>query len=501
MPLISNDSPLSSFSSLGLSQPLLKAIQQLGFEQPSPIQELAIPALLASEGDAVALAQTGTGKTAAFGLPLLQHLEAPRAYVQALILAPTRELAQQITSQLDELARYAQGLEVLTVFGGAPIGPQAKTARQNPAIIVATPGRLIDLMERRAVKLDQLRFLVLDEADEMLNMGFQEELERILTETPSEKATWLFSATMPAAVRKIAKRYLRDPQELHSSTGAEVNTDIAHHYALVHQRQKGAALGRFIDSAPHMRGLVFCRTKRETQELAEALLKRRYRADALHGDLSQPQRDRVMKRFREQELQVLVATDVAARGIDVNDLTHVFHHNLPDDAAFYTHRSGRTARAGKKGLSVVLLDHRDEYKLKRMAKQLGISFQQAAVPTAQDIKKEHLLRWHEEVAAMAPPMGISEDMWLAARERLDHLTREELLARLMQRELDHLSIQEVDDAPRPRQGGKGPKGFKGGKGPRGKKGRYADKWRQGPGKSHGGGRSKGGQKSFRKGKK
>lgn len=489
---------MSSFSSLGLSQPLLKAIQQLGFEQPSAIQSLAIPALLEKEGDAVALAQTGTGKTAAFGLPLLQYLAEPRGHVQALILAPTRELAQQITSQLDELARYVMDLEVLTVFGGAPIGPQAKTARQNPALIVATPGRLIDLMERGAVKLDRLRFLVLDEADEMLNMGFQEELERILTDTPSEKSTWLFSATMPAAVRKIARRYLKDPQELHSSTGVELNTGIEHQYALVHQRQKGAALGRFIDSAPDMRGLVFCRTKRETQELAEALLKRRYRADALHGDLSQPQRDRVMKRFRDQELQVLVATDVAARGIDVNDLTHVFHHNLPDDAAFYTHRSGRTARAGKKGLSVVLLDRRDSHKLNRMARQLGITFQPMEVPTAEDIKKEHLLRWHEAIALMEPPMGISEEMWKAARARLDHLSREELLARLMQRELDQLSIQEVDETPPAPNGGKGPKGFKGTPRPRGaKKGRYGDKWRKETGKNYSKGRKKGGNSARR----
>lgn len=344
------------------------------------MQEQAIPLLLQDERDLIGLAQTGTGKTAAFGLPLLQHIDPSERTTQALILAPTRELCQQTASQLKEFNRFQEGVNLLSVYGGTKISEQIKALRKPQHILIATPGRLIDLIGRGAVELKDLRYLVLDEADEMLNMGFKKELDRILSHTPSGKRTWSFSATMPPDIRKILNKYTKDPTELHVNRKDEVNNDIDHRYALVSRSDKADALMRFMDSHPEMRALVFCRTRRDTRNLAGALRKERYRVDALNGDLSQGQRDKVMKRFRSNGMQALIATDVAARGIDVNDLTHVFQFELPDDLPYYTHRSGRTARAGKKGTSIVLMENRDRGKLKRIEKKLGISFGTIEVP-------------------------------------------------------------------------------------------------------------------------
>lgn len=456
---------MSSFSSLGLSEPFLRAVEDLKFESPSEIQALAIPPLLEDPGDFIALSQTGTGKTAAFGLPLLQNFKPELQLTQGLILAPTRELAQQIAEQMEHFAKYIPSYRQVTVFGGAPITPQIKLAKKNPQLIIATPGRLVDLIERGAVSLQELQFLVLDEADEMLNMGFQDELERILKETPDKKHTWLFSATMPGAIRGMVKRYMKDPRELRVTKKDEVNKNIAHHYTLVSGRNKAPALGRFIDSDPQMRAVVFCRTKRDTQDLAEWLLQRSYRADALHGDMSQPQRDRVMRRFKANELQVLIATDVAARGIDVNDLTHVFHHSLPDDAAYYTHRSGRTARAGRQGLSIVLIGDKERYKVNRFAKQLGIEFSSLAIPSAEEVKHQLLAKVREDVVKMPPPLGITREMWEATKAELENLSREEIIARFLQRELNQLTLaseHDLNEKPGSRSGG-GPSKYKGGK--------------------------------------
>jgi ATP-dependent RNA helicase DeaD len=319
---------LESFDHLGLSAPILKAIGQLGFETPTEIQNQAIPVLLEGNRDFIGLAQTGTGKTAAFGLPLLDLLDPNESHIQALILAPTRELGQQIAQQMALFAGQIKGLKTVAVYGGASISDQMRQLRSPCHVVIATPGRLIDLAKRKALKLDQIKYLVLDEADEMLNMGFKEELDTILEFTPDTKQTWLFSATMPSEIRRMVKQYMEDPFEVRIDPGTSVNVNIEHQYALVRHTDKLEAMCRFLDLDPDLYGVVFCRTKRDTQNLAEDLLKEGYRADALHGDLSQHQRDRVMQRFKRRELQVLIATDVAARGIDVNDLTHVFHASI-----------------------------------------------------------------------------------------------------------------------------------------------------------------------------
>ena len=348
---------LSTFSDLGLSAPLLDAITSLGFETPTEIQEKAIPHLLGGDADFIGLAQTGTGKTAAFGLPLLDLLDPEADFTQAIVLAPTRELGQQIAEQLALFSGKQKGIRTLAVYGGANIVTQIKALKKTRHVVIATPGRLIDLVNRKAVNLEQVRYVVLDEADEMLNMGFKEELDTILGFTPEQKQTWLFSATMPKEIRRMVKDYMSDPFEVRIDPKTVVNTNIQHQYAVVHPKDKAEALTRFLDLDPELYGVVFCRTKMDTQKLAERLVKGGYRADAIHGDLSQAARDRVMMRFKQRDLQVLIATDVAARGIDVNDLTHVFHFALPNDQAYYTHRSGRTARAGKKGISMSLIVH------------------------------------------------------------------------------------------------------------------------------------------------
>jgi ATP-dependent RNA helicase DeaD len=357
---------LEQFQRLGLSQNVLQAIEQLGFETPTDIQAQAIPHLLSGERDFIGLAQTGTGKTAAFGLPLLERLDPAQPHVQALVLAPTRELGQQIAQQIELFAKYDKGIQTTAVYGGANIATQISQLRKPCQVVIATPGRLIDLAKRKAIALDQIECVVLDEADEMLNMGFKEELDTILAMTPDSKRTWLFSATMPKEIRRLVKQYMSDPYEVRIDPKTAVNEQIEHRYAMVRNADKAEALTRFMDLNEDLFGVVFCRTKRDTQELAEGLMKKGYRADALHGDLSQPQRDRVMKRFKLKHLQVLIATDVAARGIDVQDVTHVFHFNLPNDNAYYTHRSGRTARAGKKGVSIAFISRREKAIIGRM---------------------------------------------------------------------------------------------------------------------------------------
>jgi len=369
-----------TFNELGLRSQVVKAVTDMGFEQPTPIQLEAIPHLLKSKSDFVGLAQTGTGKTAAFGLPLVNRITESRKYPTGLIICPTRELCLQIAKDVQNYSKYEKASTVEAVYGGADIQRQIKNIRNGVAIIVATPGRLVDLIKRKAIQLNEVEVVVLDEADEMLNMGFKEDLDFILSATPKEKSTWLFSATMPAEVARIGKTYMTDPLEVSIGNKNEGNANIDHIYFTVKERDRYAALKRLIDFNPKIFGLVFCRTRRETQQVAEKLGKEGYSAEALHGDLSQAQRDRVMNLFRSRSIQLLVATDVAARGIDVDDITHVINYNLPDEVENYTHRSGRTARAGNTGESLVLINTREKYKINQIERIINQKFTAAEIP-------------------------------------------------------------------------------------------------------------------------
>ncbi|MBS1500491.1 MAG: DEAD/DEAH box helicase [Bacteroidetes bacterium] len=378
------------FIELGIRHEIVNAISDLGFENPTPIQEQSIPVLLSGSNDFVGLAQTGTGKTAAFGLPLLELLDFEENHPQALILCPTRELCLQITNDLKNYAKNTRNVHVVAVYGGASISEQLHQIRRGVQIVVATPGRMLDIIGRGAIDFSGVRYVVLDEADEMLNMGFQEDIDNILSETPADKKTWLFSATMPSEVRRIAKKYMDDPYELTMGTKNTGNENIDHEYYVVRARDKYAAFKRIVDFNPEIFGIVFCRTKIETQEIAESLIKDGYNADALHGDLSQQQRDKVMKRYRERSLQLLIATDVAARGIDVNDVTHVINYSLPDEIENYTHRSGRTARAGKTGVSISIINAKELGKIRQIEKTIGKRFVKVEIPTGFDVVEKQL---------------------------------------------------------------------------------------------------------------
>ena len=382
---------MKSFDALGLSGEVLEAVRQLGFETPTPIQEQAIPILLKGNTDFVGLAQTGTGKTAAFGLPLIELVNESDHTTQALILAPTRELSVQITTDLEKFAKAVKNLNIVTVYGGASISEQIRKVRRGAHIIVATPGRLIDLLSRKVVNLTTVKYVILDEADEMLNMGFKEDIDEILLTTPNEKNVWLFSATMPKEVREISKKYMNNPQELTMGERNVGNENIDHQYIMVDERDKYLALKRFVDYTPDIFALVFCRTKIDTQKIAEHLIKDGYNADSLHGDLTQQQRDRVMRSFKNKTLQLLVATDVAARGIDVSNITHVVHMNMPDEMEYYTHRSGRTARAGKKGISLAIVSRREIIRIQQVERSIKRKFTRTPIPTGDEICQKKIL--------------------------------------------------------------------------------------------------------------
>ncbi|GAA4929229.1 DEAD/DEAH box helicase [Mucilaginibacter defluvii] len=381
---------MNPFIQLGIRHDIVNAITELGFENPTPIQEQSIPVLLTGSNDFVGLAQTGTGKTAAFGLPLLELLDFDENYPQALVLCPTRELCLQITNDIKNYAKNVKNVNVVAVYGGASISDQLRQIKRGVQIVVATPGRMLDIINRKAIDFSQVKYVVLDEADEMLNMGFQEDIDSILSTTPDDKKTWLFSATMPSEVRRIAKKYMTDPFELTMGTKNTGNANIDHEYYVVRARDKYAAFKRIVDFNPEIFGIVFCRTKIETQEIAEALIKDGYNADSLHGDLSQQQRDKVMKRYRERSLQLLIATDVAARGIDVNDVTHVINYSLPDEIENYTHRSGRTARAGKTGVSIAIIHGKELGKIRQIERVIGKKFVKAEIPTGFDVCEKQL---------------------------------------------------------------------------------------------------------------
>lgn len=436
---------MSIFSELGLSEPLLRVLPELGFESPSPIQQQSIPLLTSEPIDFIGLAQTGTGKTAAFGLPLLDHVDSSDLTTQALIIAPTRELCQQIAAQLVAFAKYFPNLRIQTVYGGAPIGPQIKAIKSGVQIIVATPGRLIDLIDRNVVKIETVDIVVLDEADEMLNMGFKEDIDAILSHTPEDKATWLFSATMPSEIRSLIRKFMKNPVEVSVQSGNVVNKNIEHQYTVIRASDKVEVLRRFLDFQPDMLGIVFCRTKIDTQNLAVELTQSGYHAEALHGDLSQQQRDQVMKKFKAHAVRLLIATDVAARGIDVNDLTHVIHYSLPDDAEYYTHRSGRTARAGKTGISLALITHHDIRKIRFIEKKLGIGVKKVQVPEVSQILNSRLEHWADRVLETEVNASLDTKIHEKVVAMFAGLNQETLLAKLLSRQMELIGYKEVSN--------------------------------------------------------
>ena len=382
---------MSTFQELGLNEDLLQAITDLGFVKPSEVQEKAIPILLENESDLVALAQTGTGKTAAFGFPMLQKIDVNSRTTQGLILSPTRELCLQITNEMKQYGKYCKGLNVVAIYGGSSITDQARQVKKGAQIIVATPGRMKDMISRRLVDISKIEYSVLDEADEMLNMGFYEDITDILSHTPEEKNTWLFSATMPREVATIARNFMVDPQEITVGNKNESTSTVSHEYFLVNARDRYRALKRLADANPDIFSVIFCRTKRDTQKVAENLIEDGYSAGALHGDLSQNQRDLVMKSFRNKQIQMLVATDVAARGIDVDDITHVINYQLPDEIETYTHRSGRTGRAGKTGVSMVIVSKSEVRKIKSIERIINKKFEKKEIPDGMEICEVQLM--------------------------------------------------------------------------------------------------------------
>ncbi len=419
---------MNPFSQLGIRHDIVNAITDLGFENPTPIQEQSIPVLLTGSNDFVGLAQTGTGKTAAFGLPLLELLDFEENHPQALILCPTRELCLQITNDLKNYSKNMTNVNVVAVYGGANISDQLRQIKRGVQIVVATPGRMLDIINRKAINFSEVQFVVLDEADEMLNMGFQEDIDSILSTTPDDKKTWLFSATMPTEVRRIAKKYMTDPFELTMGEKNTGNVNIEHEYYTVRARDKYAAFKR-IDFNPEIFGIVFCRTKIETQEIAESLIKDGYNADALHGDLSQQQRDKVMKRYRERSLQLLIATDVAARGIDVNDVTHVINYSLPDEIENYTHRSGRTARAGKTGVSIAIINAKELGKIRQIERVIGKKFVKAEIPNGFDVCEKQLFAIVHKVHNVTVNEQQIEQYLPRIMDEFKDLTKEDIIKR------------------------------------------------------------------------
>lgn len=432
-----------SFESLGIKPRLLRAVEEMGFVTPMPIQAQVIPVILGltdnGEGrDVVGLAQTGTGKTAAFGLPLLQSVNPARHEPQALILAPTRELCLQIAGDLQDFAKYMEGITILPVYGGSSIGSQIGALKRGVHVVVATPGRLIDLIERGAVKLGNISTLVMDEADEMLSMGFQEDIERILEEVPDNHRTMLFSATMPEAIARIARHYMHNAVEITIGHRNEGTANVKHVYYLVHAADKYEALKRIVDFYPSIYGIIFCRTRQDTQEIASKLLADGYNADALHGDLSQQQRDFVMQKFRDRNLQLLVATDVAARGLDVDDLTHVINYGLPDDIEVYTHRSGRTGRAGKRGTSICIIHIRERRRLAEIEKVIGRKFEKGLVPTAERITEKQLFSLADRLEKVEVKEDEIRHFLEPIYKKLSWLSTEDLIKRIVSLEFNRM---------------------------------------------------------------
>lgn len=424
------------FKTLGLKTELIKAVENLGFQTPMPIQEKAIPALLSGERDFVGLAQTGTGKTGAFGLPLIQQIDPSLTYPQGVVVCPTRELCLQIADDLKQFARYMKNINIVAVYGGASILNQVIQIKKGCQIIVATPGRLLDLMERKVVKLSQVSYAILDEADEMLNMGFKEDIDSILDSMPAHRRIWLFAATMPREVAAIARNYLTNPLEVSSGDQNRTPENIEHTCYVIHEKNRYQGLKRIIDYAPEIFGLVFCRTRKETQDVAERLMQDGYNAEALHGDLSQAQRDSVMRKFRQRTAKILVATDVAARGLDVDDITHVIHYRLPGEAEIYTHRSGRTARAGKSGTSIALINVKEKRRVNIMEEKGHFKFQFGKIPNGRAICKKQLFNLVDKIVQTDVNQEEIADYLPAIYDSLKGLDKEELIKRFVSTEFN-----------------------------------------------------------------
>jgi len=425
-----------TFEQLGLDDRLVKATSELGYIHPTPIQEKAIPVLLGGTRDLIGLAQTGTGKTAAFSLPLLSIIKEDKKYPQALIVCPTRELCLQIVKEIVGFKKFMKEVNVVAVYGGASISLQIRDIKRGVQIIVATPGRLIDLIERKAVNLEKIQYVVLDEADEMLNMGFQDDIEFILKNTPIRESTWLFSATMPPAIRKVSKKYMDNPEEITVGKANTVNTSIDHQYYVTSAQHRYETLKRLIDFNPGIYGIIFTRTKADAQHIAEKLTREGYDIDALHGDLTQPQRDRVMKQFRDRSLQLLIATDVAARGIDVKEITHVINYELPDDVEVYTHRSGRTGRAGSTGICISIIHSRESYRLKQIQKIVQAPFNKMEIPSGKDVCRKQFFYFMDRLLKADVSHGDYESYVPMLEEKFADISKEEVLKRVAALEFD-----------------------------------------------------------------
>ncbi|MBQ9667548.1 MAG: DEAD/DEAH box helicase [Prevotella sp.] len=437
---------MKTFEELGVSEQIRRAITELGFVQPMPVQESVIPYLLEGRRDVIALAQTGTGKTAAFGIPLLQRME-PMAKSQqpvALVLSPTRELCLQITDDLRDFAKFMEGIHVEAVYGGAAIEPQIRALKKGASVIVATPGRLIDLKNRGYVRLEHVRTIVLDEADEMLNMGFSEAIDEIFGALPEEHQTLMFSATMSREVERVAKNYLRDYETIVVGSRNEGAENVNHVYYMVHAKDKYLALKRIVDYYPKIFAIIFCRTKIETQEVADALIRDGYNAESLHGDLSQQQRDLTMQKFRQHLTQLLVATDVAARGLDVDDLTHVINYGLPDDIENYTHRSGRTGRAGKKGTSISIVHTKEKHKIRAIEKEIGKEFQEAEIPKAEEICKKQLYKVMDQIVKTDVNDDEIAPFMQDISRYFEYIDKDELLKKIVSREFGRFLVYYAD---------------------------------------------------------
>jgi Superfamily II DNA and RNA helicases len=429
---------LKTFEELGVAPEIIQAITEMGYVNPMPVQEEVIPYLLGTNNEVIALAQTGTGKTAAFGLPIIQDIQIGLVQPQAVILCPTRELCLQIADDLVEYSRYLPGLKILPVYGGSSIESQIKSLKRGVHIIVATPGRLIDLINRKTVDLQHVRNVVLDEADEMLNMGFSESIDEILSHVPASRNMLLFSATMPAGIAKITRKYMRNPKEIIIGRKNEGAENVRHIFYMVNARDKYLVLKRIADYNPSIYGIVFCRTRKETQEIADLLIQDGYNADSLHGDLSQAQRDYVMQKFRIRNIQLLIATDVAARGLDVDDLTHVINYGLPDDTESYTHRSGRTGRAGKTGTSIAIIHLKEKHKVKEIEKQIHKKFEQGAIPSGKQICERQLFNFVNKLEKVKVNEEEIQDILPSIYRKLDWLDKEDVVKRLISLEFNRL---------------------------------------------------------------
>lgn len=462
---------MKTFEELGVAAEICKAIDELGYTNPMPVQQEVIPYLLGGINDVIALAQTGTGKTAAFGLPVIQEVDQKDRATQALILCPTRELCLQIASDLADYSKYIDGLKVLPVYGGSSIESQIKALRRGVQIIVATPGRLIDLINRKTVDLEKVKYVVLDEADEMLNMGFLDSIDEILAKVPEERSMLLFSATMPKGIAKITKKYMSKPKEITIGNKNEGTSTVKHMFYMVNARDKYLALKRIADYNPDIYGIIFCRTRRETQEVADSLIKDGYNADSLHGDLSQAQRDSVMGKFRLKNIQLLVATDVAARGLDVDSLTHVINYGLPDDVESYNHRSGRTGRAGRTGLAVAIIHTREQGKIREIEKVINRKFEHGVIPSGEDICKRQILSLTDRIEKVKVNEEEIAELLPDVYRKLDWLEKEDIIKRMVSLEFNRLIeyYQEAEEIETPRAGGRGrDEGFgdRGGRGDR-----------------------------------